>query len=85
MKTIHSTLFIFLFSGSLAVAQKNDSVPVKPLIEKGSQGDLILGKEIKIKQLTVPPQSVGATDSSVKTIPPQPARKKRIKKDKSTQ
>jgi hypothetical protein len=47
-----------------SLAQKQGSVPVKTLTEKGAQGDIILGQESKKKQLTAAPLLLNATDSS---------------------
>jgi hypothetical protein len=57
MKKINSVcFFIALLICTGAVAQKKDSVPVKPITEKASSGDIILGKENKKQQLNSPPQ-----------------------------
>ena len=51
---------------STAIAQKQDSVAVKSLVEKGSQGDILLGNENKKGQLSAAPQMLNITDSSQK-------------------
>ncbi len=45
------------------MGQSKDSLPAKPLIEKGATGDLIIGKENKKKQLSKSPQFLQQTDS----------------------
>ena len=62
---------IFIFSFVLltsydAMAQKQDPIPVRSLVEKGAQGDIILGKEHKKDQLSTRPQILPAGDSSRK-------------------
>ena len=51
---------------SVGMAQKQDSVAVKSLVEKGSQGDILLGNENKKNQLSGAPQILNITDSSQK-------------------
>lgn len=60
---------IFIFSFFLLVscriiAQKQDSIPVRPLVEKGSQGDVLLGNENKKARLSAVPQMLNAVDPS---------------------
>jgi len=64
MKKNHFICFftVLLISGNM-IAQSKDSVPAGPLIEKGTKGDLILGKENKKKQLNASPQLLLANDS----------------------
>jgi len=64
---------IFIFSFFLLVscriiAQKQDSIPVRPLVEKGSQGDVLLGNENRKARLSAVPQMLNAIDSSQKDI-----------------
>jgi hypothetical protein len=65
MKNVHIFSFVLLISCD-CVAQKQDSVPVKPLVEKGGQGDILLGKETKKAQLSAAPQILNAADPSQK-------------------
>jgi hypothetical protein len=55
--------FTVLLIGGNIMAQSKDSVPARPLIEKGTSGDLILGKENKKKQLNASPQLLPTNDS----------------------
>ena len=48
------------------MAQKQDLIPARPLVEKGEQGDIILGKEREKSQLSFTPQILEAADSSSK-------------------
>ena len=48
------------------MAQKQDSIPARSLVENGAQGDIILGKESKKSQLSAAPQILQAADSSSK-------------------
>ncbi len=48
------------------MAQKQDLIPARSLVEKGAQGDIILGKESKKSQLSFTPQILEAADSSSK-------------------
>lgn len=62
-------IFVFLFvllTGYDAMAQKQDTFPARSLVEKGAQGDLILGNEHKKGQLSTGPQILPARDSSRK-------------------
>ena len=52
-----------LLIGCHAMAQKHDTIPVKPLIEKGSKGDLIIGNKNKQQQLGKSVQVLSQTDS----------------------
>jgi len=64
-KNIFISSFVLLIS-CYGMAQRQDSVPVRSLAEKGSQGDILLGKEAKRDQLSAPPQMLNAADSSQK-------------------
>jgi hypothetical protein len=60
-------IFIFSFvllTSCYGMAQKQDSVPVRSLAEKGGQGDILLAKETKKHQLSASPQMLNAADSS---------------------
>ena len=48
------------------MAQKQDSIPGKSLAEKGAQGDILLGKEVKKNQLLDTPPRLQVPDSSQK-------------------
>ena len=65
MKNVHIFSFVLLISCD-CVAQRQDSVPVRPLVEKGGQGDILLGKETKKAQLSAGPQILSAADSTQK-------------------
>ena len=58
MKRINFILiFLFITSGTL-MAQSKDTPSAKKVVEKGAKGDMILGNEIKKKQLTASPQGL---------------------------
>lgn len=64
-----STIFIFSFGLLVtcdSMAQKQDSIPARSLIEKGTQGDIILGQEGKKRQLSAKPAMLNPADSSQK-------------------
>ena len=72
---------IFIFSFFLLVscriiAQKQDSIPVRPLVEKGAQGDVLVGNENKKARLSAVPQMLNAIDSSQKDIHSQKKKSK---------
>jgi hypothetical protein len=57
------SLTLFLNAG-LLMAQSRDTIPTaKQIIEKGTEGDIILGKENRKKQLKASAQFMQATDS----------------------
>jgi hypothetical protein len=59
-------IFIFSFvslASCAAMAQKQDSVPVRSLAEKAAKGDVILGQENKKKQLSATSSMLNAIDS----------------------
>jgi hypothetical protein len=64
-KSILICSFGLLVSGNI-MAQKQDSIPARSLAEKGSHGDVLLGKEHKKAQLSAAPQMLNAADSSQK-------------------
>ena len=57
--------FVLLISCDM-MAQKQDLIPARSLVEKGEQGDIILGKESKKSQLSFTPRILEAADSSSK-------------------
>jgi hypothetical protein len=58
-------IFSFVLLASCgAMAQKQDSVPVKSLAEKGAQSDILFGNQAKKKQLLDTPQKLQMPDSS---------------------
>jgi hypothetical protein len=64
---------IFIFSvvslvSCAAMAQKQDSIPVRSLAEKAAQGDIILGQESKKQQLQAAPPMLNAVDSFQKRV-----------------
>lgn len=76
MKKI-SAIFVFVFllvSGPI-LAQSKDSVPAKKVIEQGTKGDIIVGKENKKKQLKASPERL-QTDSLRKAAPTHSKKKK---------
>jgi len=73
-KNILIASFVFLVSFD-SMAQKQDSASAKSLIEKGTLGDIILGKENKKSQLSATPPMLKASDSSQKKDS-QPKKKK---------
>jgi len=73
-------IFLFLTSGTL-MAQIKDSPSAKGVVEKGTKGDIILGKDTKKKQLMASPQ-VLKQQSHAKT--PYVAPKKKKHKSKPT-
>jgi hypothetical protein len=56
-----SFLSLLHISGSLR-AQSIDIATAKKLVEKGAQGDIILGKEYRQKQLSTTPQQLQNAD-----------------------
>jgi hypothetical protein len=46
-----------------AMAQRQDKIAVKPIIEKGSKGDLIIGNKHKQQQLRKSPEILAQPDS----------------------
>jgi len=57
--------FVLLISCDM-MAQKQDFIPARSLVEKGALGDIILGKKRKKSQLSFTPQILEAADSSSK-------------------
>jgi hypothetical protein len=57
--------FVLLISCDM-MAQKQDSIPARSLVEKGAQGDIILGIENKKGQLSATPQTLQVEDPSRK-------------------
>ena len=49
------------------MGQKHDSVPARSLAEKGAQGDVHLGNEIRKDKLLDAPQRLPVADSSPRT------------------
>jgi len=66
-KDIFISSFIFLVSCD-SMAQNQDSIPVKSLVEKGARGDIILGKENQKNQLVATPEMLKADSSQKKEI-----------------
>lgn len=64
---------------TVLMAQDKDTIPAKSVIEKGTTGDLILGKENKKKHLTASPQSLQRKDSLQKNKIYAPSKKKKYK------
>jgi len=64
------------------LAQKQDSIPVRSLVERGAQGDVLLGKETRKAQLTSTPRGLQIPGSACeKKIY---AKKKKAKPKKTT-
>lgn len=59
-------VFIALLVSANIMAQQKDSLPAKPVIEKGTKGDIIVGKKIKQKHLTDRPELLQKTDTVLK-------------------
>ena len=53
---------IFTMNATI-MAQGKDSIPVKKVVEKGANGDVILGKQNQKNQLGVAPQLLEQKDS----------------------
>lgn len=62
------------------MAQKEDSIPAKPLIEKGAQGDILIGKENQKSQLSAAPQMLNTNAACKKDVG---AKKKKAKHKRS--
>jgi hypothetical protein len=58
--------FVFLINCDM-MGQKHDSVPARSLAEKGAQGDVHLGNEIRKDKLLDAPQRLPVADSSPRT------------------
>ena len=58
--------FAFLINCDM-IAQKQDSIPARSLAEKGAQGDIHLGNEIRKDKLLDAPQRLPLADSSPRT------------------
>ena len=59
------------------MAQKKESIPAKPLAEKGAHGDIILGKENQKNQLTATAEMLNADTSKKKEIHSKKKHKKK--------
>ena len=73
-------LSVFPFFSSL-FAQNPDTIPVRQIVEDGTQGDIILGNEYKKNQLIFDPQLTTPKKSCKKTEG-LCSKKKRLKKRK---
>jgi len=62
IKFISFPIFLFLFNCSLD-AQSIDTLSAKRVIDKGSNGDIIIGEKNKKDQLKNPPVLLHQTDS----------------------
>lgn len=60
------------------MAQSKDSVPARKVVENGTTGDLIVGKESRKSQLNASPQLLKKNDSLNKEAS-TPSKKKKIK------
>ena len=58
------------------MAQAKDSAPAKKVVEKGAQGDIILGKQNKKDQLNASPQQLQQKDSLHREVSNQSQKKK---------
>jgi len=58
--------FVFLIHCDM-IAQKQDFIPGRSLAEKGAQGDIHLGNEIRKDKLLDAPQRLPLADSSPRT------------------
>ena len=63
MKKISILWASILLISCHAMAQKQDTIPVKPLVEKGAKGDLIIGNKNRQQQLNKSPEQLLQTDS----------------------
>jgi len=80
MKKTGIFIFIILLTTGRIMAQSKDSVPARKVVENGTKGDLIVGKENKKSQLNAPTQSLQQKDSLKPSTQPK---KKKIKDKKS--
>ncbi|HEX6847269.1 MAG TPA: hypothetical protein VF144_09835 [Chitinophagaceae bacterium] len=58
-------IFLFVMNCSLS-AQTKDTIATQKIIDKSSQGDIILGEKNKKDQLNAPPVSIYSKDSACK-------------------
>jgi hypothetical protein len=56
----------FLLVSCVSIAQKQDTIPVRSLVEKGSQGDILFGNKNKKARFPAAPQMLNAVDASPK-------------------
>ena len=69
-------IFFTLLTLERIMAQTKDSVPAKKVVENGTKGDLIIGKENKKSQLMAPPQPLKQKDTLHKQSSTRPQKKK---------
>jgi len=83
MKKIRFVTFLsfFLICGTL-LSQSTDTISAKKAVEKGTKGDIILGKENKQKQLSANPQMLQPQDSIQKKETAVQSKKKKCKNKK---
>jgi hypothetical protein len=80
-----SFLYLLLISGAV-LAQSDEPLTAKTITEKGTKGDIILGKEYMQKQLSAAPQVLQADSTLKKEAAPTTKKKKcRQKKCSKTQ
>ena len=58
------------------MAQANESVPAKKIIEQGTKGDIIVANQNKTHLLNAPPQLLHQRDSAWKATFTKPKKKK---------
>ena len=75
---LHFCFFLLLFISTHVTAQKKDTT-AKQVVEQGTKGDIILGKEIQKQQLSAPPQLLQMQDSVNKQPSAVPSKKKKTK------
>lgn len=75
-KTSGIFIFFILLTTASVMAQSKDSVPARKVVENGTNGDLILGKEKRKSQLTTSSQFLRQKDSSNKQTSIVPKKKK---------
>jgi hypothetical protein len=75
-KTSLVLVFVIFTITTKIMAQAKDSAPAKKVVEKGAQGDIILGRKNKKNQLNASPQQLQQKDSVQREASTQSKKKK---------